>query len=177
MAVLFYGKRARKVFAPAVLLAFLLLAVSSGILFFHGHSTLAGLLSRGVAPRTTVIYSRWLSLRSHEPITPEYVQQMLKQVGYEEVKGVPEKPGQYRYSYPSLEVFTRDFIYPDKSLPAQRVQVEFSPKGIDRLSAPTLLDDSSWRIDPKVLSALTSKDTALRPRITLGELPPYVPLA
>jgi len=167
----------RKIFAPLILGGLFLIAVSSGILFHQGKNTLTGLISRGPVPRTTVIYSRWRELRIHEALTPGYAVELLKQTGYQEVKGTPQQPGQYSYFYPTLAVFTRDFSYPDKTLPAQLVQVQFSPERIERLNAPALLDDGSWRLEPKVLRTLASRNVASRPRMSLSELPSYVPLA
>lgn len=170
-------KRIQKIVVPLIAAGLLGIGAASVFLFRHGQTTLSGLVSRATVPSTTVIYSRWRNLRIGEVLTPEYAVRWLQLTGYEEVKGVPEKPGQYCYFYPTLTVFTRDFVYPDKSLPARLVQVRFSSQKIERINAQALLDDGSWRLEPEVLRTLTSTQAALRPRVILSELPSYVPLA
>ncbi len=164
-------------FTPLILFGLLLLLVSTGILFVQGRSTLAKLMAQGPGSHSTQIFGQWIEMRPGAALRPEYILQELKELGYEPARGEPQKPGQYTYFPPTLVVYTRDFAYPDRVLPAELIRLQFAGDRLEHVKGKNLLDDGGWRVEPKKLAELASRGEAARVHIRLAELPRYVPQA
>ncbi|HEX6096176.1 MAG TPA: PBP1A family penicillin-binding protein [Thermoanaerobaculia bacterium] len=91
----------------------------------------------------------------------------LNHVGYREVKGRVENPGEYRYVGDDLEIFLNNFEYPDMEFHAMPVLVEMNGaqvRSLKRLSDNITL--RGVRIEPELITSIY--DNAMEDRIPVS---------
>lgn len=91
----------------------------------------------------------------------------LNHVGYREVKGRVENPGEYRYVGDDLEIFLNNFEYPDMEFHAMPVLVEMdgdNVRAIKRLTDNITL--RGVRIEPELITSIY--DNAMEDRIPVS---------
>jgi penicillin-binding protein 1B len=160
-----------------ILYSGLALLLACGWFLYRGQQRLLDLVGR-TSQKSTEVYSRWLPLSPGDSITWGYITGTLGLLGYERVQAEPQKPGQYRASPPSLEIWTRGFEFPDQPFPAQRLLLSFSDQTLRKVETlPDKKEVESWRLEPKRLARWAAKGGASQPQIHIGELPAYVPMA
>jgi penicillin-binding protein 1B len=99
----------------------------------------------------------------------------LNHVGYHEVKGRVENPGEYRYAGDDLEIFLNNFEYPDMEFHATPVLVEMNGsqvRSIKRLSDNITL--RGIRIEPELITSIYDNAMEDRVPVSLDAVPKVV---
>lgn len=99
----------------------------------------------------------------------------LNHVGYHEVKGRVENPGEYRYVGDDLEIFLNNFEYPDMEFHAMPVLVEMNGshvRAIKRLSDGITLRGA--RIEPELITSIYDNEMEDRVPVSLDAVPKVV---
>jgi penicillin-binding protein 1B len=99
----------------------------------------------------------------------------LNHVGYHEVKGRVENPGEYRYAGDDLEIFLNNFEYPDMEFHAMPVLVEMNGsqvRSIKRLSDNITL--RGIRIEPELITSIYDNAMEDRVPVSLDAVPKVV---
>src|SRR4051812_43306415 len=96
----------------------------------------------------------------------------LNHVGYHEVTGRVQNPGDYRYIGNDLEIYLQNFEYPDMEFHAIPVVVDF---GGDQVRSVKRLDDSvtlrGVRIEPELITSIYDNEMEDRLPVTLSAVP------
>ena len=96
----------------------------------------------------------------------------LNHVGYHEVKGRVENPGEYRYVGDDLEIFLNNFEYPDMEFHAMPVLVEMDGarvRAVRRLTDNITLRGA--RIEPELITSIYDNEMEDRVPVSLGAAP------
>ncbi|OGX09011.1 MAG: hypothetical protein A3K11_04885, partial [Nitrospirae bacterium RIFCSPLOWO2_12_FULL_63_8] len=96
----------------------------------------------------------------------------LNHVGYHEVKGRVENPGEYRYIGDDLEIFLNNFEYPDMEFHAMPVLVETNRgtvRAIKRLTDGITL--RGVRIEPELITSIYDNEMEDRVPVALAAVP------
>lgn len=157
----------------------LLTTVSCWYLIRQNRQTLHDLTHPGERRAITEVFSRWLEISPrHQESTP-YILRWLQGLQYIPVKAQPERPGEYWAEGSEIVVYTREFIYPDRTEPATLLHLTFSDGRLASIQLPMQNNDyvGGWRLEPWRLAQWASSPNQLRERVTLETLPAYVPAA
>ena len=96
----------------------------------------------------------------------------LNHVGYREVEGRVENPGEYRYIGDDLEIFLNNFEYPDMEFHAMPVLLEMNGarvRSIKRLSDNITL--RGVRIEPELITSIYDNEMEDRIPVSLDAVP------
>src|SRR5687767_4242829 len=96
----------------------------------------------------------------------------LNHVGYHEVKGRVENPGEYRYVGADLEIFLNNFEYPDMEFHAMPVLVDMEGsrvRSIKRLTDGITL--RGVRIEPELITSIYDNQMEDRVPVSLQAVP------
>jgi penicillin-binding protein 1B len=96
----------------------------------------------------------------------------LNHVGYHEVKGRVENPGEYRYIGDDLEIFLNNFEYPDMEFHAMPVLVDMNGatvRSIKRLTDGITL--RGVRIEPELITSIYDNQMEDRVPVSLAAVP------
>jgi penicillin-binding protein 1B len=99
----------------------------------------------------------------------------LNHVGYHEVKGRVENPGEYRYVGDDLEIFVNNFEYPDMEFHAMPVLVEMD--GATVRSVKRVTDGSTLRgvrIEPELITSIYDNEMEDRVPVSLDAVPKHL---
>ncbi|HXG57638.1 MAG TPA: transglycosylase domain-containing protein, partial [Thermoanaerobaculia bacterium] len=115
------------------------------------------------------------------PIIPgmTYPRQLLEpklnHVGYHEVGGRPQNPGEYRYTGGRLEIYLQNFAYPDMEFRAMPVAIDFDGATV---RAVRRLDDGGSlrgvRIEPELITSIYDNEMEDRVPVALSAVPKVV---
>ncbi|MGZ4809291.1 MAG: PBP1A family penicillin-binding protein [Thermoanaerobaculia bacterium] len=96
----------------------------------------------------------------------------LNHVGYHEVAGRVQNPGDYRYTGSTLEIYLQNFEYPDMEFRAMPVSVEFNG---DEIRAVKRLEDGvtlrGARVEPELITSIYDNEMEDRLPISLSAAP------
>ncbi len=91
----------------------------------------------------------------------------LNHVGYHEVKGRVENPGEYRYAGDDLEIFLNNFEYPDMEFHAMPVLIEMNGAQVARIKRLTDgITLRGVRIEPELITSIY--DNAMEDRVPVS---------
>lgn len=97
----------------------------------------------------------------------------LNHVGYHEVAGRVQNPGDYRYIGSDLEIYLQNFEYPDMEFHATPVVVDFG--GDDQVRTVKRLDDGvtlrGVRVEPELITSIYDNEMEDRLPVTLSAVP------
>src|SRR5436309_1742432 len=102
------------------------------------------------------VFSAPFDLRDGTAVTREDFQERLARLGYHQVEGHPQVPGEYSTRFRSFEVFLNAFDYPNGRTEAMplRVKIGFGHIGrVENLSTGDTLDKA--RLEPEPLGTLS----------------------
>ena len=117
------------------------------------------------------IYSDLLSVRAGDGRSADKLVAKLDRLLYQEDEEEPSRPGHYRRSGNTVELFTRGFRYPGHDFPGFRATVEFSGgrvvsvRGAGGDSIPSVV------IEPELLGSVFGDEVEDRSLVRLAELP------
>src|SRR6266852_216841 len=96
----------------------------------------------------------------------------LNHVGYHEVVGRVQNPGDYRFTGSSLEIYLQNFEYPDMEFRAMPVTVEFNGNEVRSVKR---LDDGvtirGARIEPELITSIYNNEMEDRLPVSLSAVP------
>ena len=96
----------------------------------------------------------------------------LNHVGYHEVVGRVQNPGEYRYTGSTLEIYLQNFEYPDMEFRAMPVSVEFHDddiRTVKRLEDGVTLRGA--RIEPELITSIYNNEMEDRLPVSLSAVP------
>jgi penicillin-binding protein 1B len=149
-------------------IAFVLLAIA-GVGFLG-----AAVSSRFDSHRWNIpsrIYSDLAVLEPGSPLSADRLTAKLERLFYEASPGPPETPGHYRRAENSVEVFTRDFLYPGRQFRGFRARVDFDGAVVRSISdergdlLPALV------VEPERLGSVFGEEYEDRTLVRLEEVP------
>ncbi len=142
---------------------------------YKERATLAWHVQGEAAARPTVIYSRWLDLKGDESLSQERIIAWLDLLGYKRTPSPPHSSGEYFSEGSRIILFTQFFHYPDKDLPVQLIQLDFSSKGLREMKALAgHAPLAEWRLEPRVLAEWGIVPRVARQKVRVEDLPPHV---
>jgi penicillin-binding protein 1B len=117
------------------------------------------------------IYSDMMTVRAGDGSSPEKLAAKLDRLLYQRDDAPPVRPGHYRKTAGSVELFTRRFRYPGHVFPGFRANVEFSGGRVaavrdaagDRIPAVV--------VEPELLGSVFGEDVEDRTLVRLSDLP------
>jgi len=96
----------------------------------------------------------------------------LNHVGYHEVAGRVQNPGDYRYLGSNLEIYLQNFEYPDMEFHAMPVMIEFNG---DEVRTVKRLDDGvtlrGVRLEPELITSIYNNEMEDRLPVSLAAVP------
>jgi penicillin-binding protein 1B len=99
----------------------------------------------------------------------------LNHVGYREVRGKVENPGEYRYSGDDLEIYLQTFEYPDMEFHATAVRVEFDGstiRAVKRMTDGATLRGA--RVEPELITSIYNNQMEDRLPVPLSAVPKHL---
>ncbi|MFW2374757.1 MAG: penicillin-binding protein 1B [Gammaproteobacteria bacterium] len=125
------------------------------------------------------VYARPLELFQGKRLKPQHFAKELELTGYQQVDGIPQKPGQYRrWQGTHFEVFTRAFEFWDGHEKSQALRIDFDHQfllGLYELFSHQPLD--LVRIEPMRMAGIYPLKKEDRRLIKLSEVPNHLVLA
>jgi len=118
------------------------------------------------------VFSAPFDLRDGTAVTREDFQERLARLGYHQVEGHPQIPGEYSTRFRSFEVFLNAFDYPNGRAEAMplRVKIGFGHIGrVENLSTGDTLDNA--RLEPEPLGTLSGNVREERLAIVIDDVP------
>lgn len=118
------------------------------------------------------VYARPLEIYEGLLLKPSELKRELLSLGYTPVNKI-SRPGQFSRNGSQYDIFTRDFIFPNKAEKAGRYRVAFDSSG----SVKTLRgagDDLLLRIEPKEIGSIYPSDGEDRILVKLSDTPPLL---
>jgi penicillin-binding protein 1B len=148
--------------------AFLLLSIA--MVGFVG-SAVAGRFDSHRWSLPTRIYSDMTVLEPGGPGSADRLTAKLERLFYQASAERPESPGHYRRAGDSVEVYTRDFLYPGREFRGYRARVEFSGGTVR-----SVRDDGgdplpALVVEPERLGSVFSEEYEDRTLVRLNEVP------
>jgi len=148
--------------------AFLLLAIA-----------LVGFVGSAVASRfdghrwnlPSRIYSDVTVLEPGRAGSADRLAAKLERLFYQAVPGAPETPGHYRRAGNTLEVFTRDFLYPGREFHGYRARVEFDGNVVRSVRDDRGEPLPALVVEPERLGSVFSDEYEDRTLIRLKDVP------
>ena len=157
--------------------SFSCLVVACGWTLHREKQRLDDLIATGGEPPKVDVYGRWLALDPSLPVSRVRVEATLKRLDYRGVPAEPAAPGGVHLAGDEIAVYTRAFRFPDGAWPATIVHLEFSSNILTRVLDARGSPVSNWRLEPIRLAEWSPDAGAIRTRVHLSDLPPYVPEA
>ena len=114
------------------------------------------------------VYARPLEIYQGMALKPGELDRELSSLGYQAVKRAA-KPGQFSRYQGAYDIFTRDFIFPDKPEKAALYRVHIKNDTVAALSGAE--DDLVLRIEPKEIGSIYPSHGEDRVLVTLDEVP------
>ncbi len=118
------------------------------------------------------IYSDATPIQTGQSYPREMLEPKLNYLGYFEVDGKPERPGEYRFASGDLQIYLQEFRYPDLDFPG--LPVEIAMKGSSVTSIRRLDDGSKLkavRLEPELVTSIFNDEMEDRIPIPLQKVP------
>ena len=121
------------------------------------------------------IYSDATPIVPGQAIPRSVLEPKLNYLGYHEVEGTIDQPGEYRYTEDDLEIYLQDFRYPDIDFHGMPVKVEMSGNVVRRI---TRMDDGSTvrgvRLEPELITSIFDEVMEDRLPVPIESVPQHV---
>ena len=118
------------------------------------------------------IYSDRKLLITGEALPASHVEQRLARNGYARVEGAPTRPGEFRRSGQTIDVYRRAFDGADGTVPAARLHLRFSAGRLARLRDGRGNPLTRAELEPELLATIYGARQEERRVVTLDEVPP-----
>jgi penicillin-binding protein 1B len=165
-------KRSRRRRHPVRWLLILLI----GTLCLYGvylYATLS--LPRGEDRQSLRIFSTSFPLAPAAPIENARLQERLTHLGYRPVSRKVQAPGEYRFLSSSVDLYLRDFLYPDGLIRGRPIRLILEDNHIARvLSLPEEQDAGPVTLEPQLIGGLLETSRQVRDWISLMAIPPHI---
>ena len=156
-----------------IVLLLLCVAVGMGAIFT--------LLYRDIQQRFTVrkwsipsrVFSASAPIYPGQSISLTIVKQMLQERRYREAFKEPLRAGEFRVSGGALSAHLREFRFPGRSIPAQRVQIEFQRDRLSRIIG-SAGDVGILELEPLEMARLFGPQRESRLLVNVKQLKPHV---
>jgi penicillin-binding protein 1B len=117
------------------------------------------------------IYSDLAVVEPGSPLSADRLTAKLERLFYEASPGPPETPGHYRRAENSIEVFTRDFLYPGRQFHGYRARVEFDGAVVRSISDERGDPLPALVVEPERLGSVFGEEYEDRTLVRLEEVP------
>jgi penicillin-binding protein 1B len=117
------------------------------------------------------IHSDITVLERASPGSAERFVAKLERLFYSSGPGAPERPGHYRRTGDSVDVYTRDFVYPGREFRGFRARVDFSGGSVRAVSDERGEPVPALVIEPERLGSVFGEEFEDRTLVTLAEVP------
>ena len=118
------------------------------------------------------IYSDATPIQTGQSYPREMLEPKLNYLGYFEVEGKPDRPGEYRFTGGNLQIHLQEFRYPDLDFPGLPVEIAMSGNSV---TAIRRLDDGSTlkavRLEPELVTSIFNDEMEDRIPIPLDKAP------
>ena len=117
------------------------------------------------------IYSDLFVLRTGDASSAGKLAEKLERLLYHKQDGRPDRPGRFRVSGNTLEVFTRDFAYPGHTLRGFPTRVEFAAGKVRSIRDATGDLAPALVLEPERLGSVFGEELEDRTPVRLAEVP------
>lgn len=132
-------------------------------------------LPRGEDRQSLRIFSTAFPLAPAAPIEKTRLQERLTHLGYRPVSRKVQAPGEYRLLSSSVDLYLRDFLYPDGLIRGRPIRLLLEGDQIARvLSLPEEEDAGPVALEPQLIGGLLETSRQVRDWISLSAIPPQI---
>lgn len=132
-------------------------------------------LPRGEDRQSLRIFSTAFPLAPAAPIEKTRLQERLTHLGYRPVSRKVQAPGEYRLLSSSVDLYLRDFLYPDGLIRGRPIRLLVEGDQIARvLSLPEEEDAGPVALEPQLIGGLLETSRQVRDWISLSAIPPQI---
>ena len=164
-------KRSRRRHPLRWLLLLLIGSLSTYGLYLYG--TLS--LPRGEDRQSLRIFSTAFPLAPAAPIEKARLQERLAHLGYRPVSRKVQAPGEYRALASAVDLYLRDFLYPDGLIRGHPIRLLLEDDHIARvLSLPEEQDAGPVALEPQLIGGLLETSRQVRDWISFSAIPPQI---
>ncbi|WP_447984074.1 PBP1A family penicillin-binding protein [Nitrospira sp. Nam74] len=140
---------------------------------FYLYATLS--LPRGEDRQSLRIFSASFPLAPAAPIEKARLQERLTHLGYRPVSRKVQAPGEYRFLSSSVDVYLRDFLYPDGLIRGRPIRLILEDNHIARIvNLPDERDAGPVALEPQLIGGLLETSRQVRDWISLIAIPPQI---
>lgn len=132
---MFYRRKRRWLFWTAASLPVVFALIVAGY-FYSVYKDIGRRFESRIWSIPSRVFSAAVPLYPGLPVSASELKQMLEQRRYLETQREPLRAGEYRVARGSIIAYLREFQFPGHTLPAQRVQFDFSQSGIASIQGP-----------------------------------------
>jgi penicillin-binding protein 1B len=132
-------------------------------------------LPRGEDRQSLRIFSTSFPLAPAAIIEKARLQERLTHLGYRPVSRKVQAPGEYRFLSSSVDLYLRDFLYPDGVIRGRPIRLILEDNHIARvLSLPEEQDAGPVALEPQLIGGLLETSRQVRDWISLMAIPPHI---
>ena len=117
------------------------------------------------------IYSDITVLEPGSPGSPDRLAAKLERLFYARVSGSPETPGHYRRAGESMDVYSRDFVYPGREFRGFRARVDFAGGRVRAITDERGDPVPALVVEPERLGSVFGEEHEDRTLVRLSEVP------
>jgi penicillin-binding protein 1B len=151
----------------------ILLVTSLCIYGFYLYATLS--LPRGEDRQSLRIFSTSFPLAPAALIEKARLQERLTHLGYRPVSRKVQAPGEYRLLSSAVDLYLRDFLYPDGLIRGRPIRLILEDNHIARiLNLPDEQDAGPVALEPQLIGGLLETSRQVRDWISLMAIPPQI---
>ncbi len=132
-------------------------------------------LPRGEDRQSLRIFSTSFPLAPDTKIEKTRLQERLTHLGYRPVYRKVQAPGEYRLLPSSIDLYVRDFLYPDGLIRGRPVRLIFDDNRITRdVSLPDEQEAGAVALEPQLIGGLLETSRQVRDWLSLSAIPPQI---
>lgn len=125
-------------------------------------------------PRSSplLLYADPFLLAPGRTVSRENLRGRLARLEYQPSASPVERPGHYSWNGEDLEIYLRDFLFPEGRREAQVVRIRFAGEDVTEITAPSSGEELSRIVlDPELLAGLVGRERQAREFAPLREIP------
>ena len=132
-------------------------------------------LPRGEDRQSLRIFSTPFPLDATAPLEKTRLQERLMHLGYRSVSRKVQAPGEYRVLPTSVDLYLRDFLYPDGLIRGRPIRLLLDDDHITRaVNLPDERDAGPIALEPQLIGGLLETSRQVRDWIPLTAIPPQI---
>lgn len=132
-------------------------------------------LPRGEDRQSLRIFSTPFPFDSAAPLEKARLQERLTHLGYRPVSRKIQAPGEYRLLPTSVDLYLRDFLYPDGLIRARPIRLLLDDNHVTHaLSLPDEHDAGPVALEPQLIGGLLETSRQVRDWIPFTAIPPQI---